>query len=143
MPTFTFVFFFLRTFFTILINFIFYNFRCLTVVNGQLEVAYDLGGAPFSLRHPARIDDGLLHTVLLKRSAQETYLTVDNSTTHGTAPGLASSLNANGNIYLGAIVNQNLHTFFVQLIQFNFYLLILEKESMEFRVWYKLLFLFF
>uniref|UniRef100_A0ABL0EJV2 Basement membrane-specific heparan sulfate proteoglycan core protein n=1 Tax=Rhodnius prolixus TaxID=13249 RepID=A0ABL0EJV2_RHOPR len=86
------------------------DFFAIAIVNGQLEVAYDLGGAPFSLRHPARIDDGLLHTVLLKRSAQETYLTVDNSTTHGTAPGLASSLNANGNIYLGGLPKMDFMT---------------------------------
>ncbi|KAK9500538.1 hypothetical protein O3M35_001785 [Rhynocoris fuscipes] len=86
------------------------DFFAIAIVNGQVEVAYDLGGSPYVLRHPLHVDNNQVHSIQVKRSGQDTTLTVDNSTRHGSSLGLPSSLNANGNIYLGGLPKMDFMT---------------------------------
>lgn len=77
-----------------------------------MEYSYDLGQGPAIIRNErVRVDDGNRHTVILKRLGKHGIMDVDHgSSDEGDSEGLTSTLNAEGNIYLGGTPNIALMT---------------------------------
>lgn len=80
-----------------ILNFVF------SVVGGYLEFSYNLGSGEALIRNEqVRVDDGLRHSVVLKRQELEGSLEIDHDYTEfGQAGGLTHTMNCDGNIYLG------------------------------------------
>lgn len=72
-------------------------------MNGYLEFGYDLGSGPAIIHNgKIRINDGKRHNVILKRKRKEGSIEIDNEYyEQGEAEGFASTMNCQGNIYLG------------------------------------------
>jgi hypothetical protein len=88
------------------------DFISLGVVDGYLEFSYDLGSGPFTIRNThIRVDDGHSHSAILKRKGRTGSIEIDQIySTSNESPGLTSTLNAAGNIYLGGAPNIELMT---------------------------------
>lgn len=81
-------------------------------MDGYLEFSYDLGSGPFTIRNThIRVDDGHSHSAILKRKGRTGSIEIDQIySTSNESPGLTSTLNAAGNIYLGGAPNIELMT---------------------------------
>lgn len=80
------------------------------VVNGYLELSYELGSDPAIIQvTQQRVDDGKKHKATVKRQAKDGTLQLDNDpnipTAFGASPGLLTQLNTKGNIYIGLSFN--------------------------------------
>ncbi|XP_057651724.1 basement membrane-specific heparan sulfate proteoglycan core protein-like isoform X29 [Diorhabda carinulata] len=83
------------------------NYIALSIANGFLEYSFDLGDGPaIVINNKRRVDDGNRHSVILKRDGKRGSIEIDNSwTQEGDAPGTSTSLNVEGNIYIGGTPN--------------------------------------
>lgn len=74
-----------------------------SVINGKLEWSYELGSGPAHIQlGGVSVNDGLPHTVFLRRRAEEGSIELDGQySAQGHSNGTLMQLNANGNIYLG------------------------------------------
>ncbi|XP_049843588.1 basement membrane-specific heparan sulfate proteoglycan core protein isoform X30 [Schistocerca gregaria] len=87
------------------------DYLALAVVNGSLELSYELGSGPARIRYPLRVDDGRTHTAVAERQATQGSLSVDNGTPeYGESGGLRAMLNTDGSIYVGGLPNPSLMT---------------------------------
>lgn len=77
-----------------------------------MEFSYDLGSGPAIVRnYHSRVDDGQRHSVILKRKGRKGSIEVDNTyVVRHESPGVTTSLNTIGNIYLGGTPNIELMT---------------------------------
>lgn len=73
------------------------------VEGGYLEFSYDLGSGPVKIRNEEiRVNDGQRHSIILKRKELVGSIEIDHDyIKEDTAPGITSTMNCNGNIYLG------------------------------------------
>ncbi|XP_050308675.1 basement membrane-specific heparan sulfate proteoglycan core protein isoform X33 [Anthonomus grandis grandis] len=83
------------------------DYISLALKNGYLEFSYDLGSGPAIITNTQiRVDDGERHSVILKRQGRQGSIDIDHSYTQdGESDGDATSMNTNGNIYLGGLPN--------------------------------------
>nr|QYB17310.1 heparan sulfate proteoglycan [Laodelphax striatellus] len=80
------------------------DFLSLAVVNGHLEMSWELGDGPGLIRSPKRVDDGMKHTVQMMRTGQTGSFSVDNTMkVQADSPGTMTRLNTNGNIFIGGL----------------------------------------
>ncbi|XP_072390117.1 basement membrane-specific heparan sulfate proteoglycan core protein isoform X26 [Diabrotica undecimpunctata] len=84
-----------------------HDYISLAIKNGYLEYSFDLGkGAVVIKNKKRRIDDGDRHSVILKRDGKRGSIEIDNTwVEEGEAEGSSTSLNAEGNIYIGGTPN--------------------------------------
>ncbi|XP_028137681.2 basement membrane-specific heparan sulfate proteoglycan core protein isoform X7 [Diabrotica virgifera virgifera] len=84
-----------------------HDYIALAIKNGYLEYSFDLGNGAVNIRNKKRrIDDGDRHSVILKRDGKRGSIEVDNTwVEEGEAEGSSTSLNAEGNIYIGGTPN--------------------------------------
>jgi len=80
------------------------DYLSLSVVNGQLQLSYELGSKPAVITTQQRVDDGERHAAVIKRQGKDGSLELDRrSLEFGESQGLLTQLNANGNIYVGGL----------------------------------------
>lgn len=84
-------------------NFVYTFLFLITVVDGYLEMSYELGSGSVHLRSDKKVDDGRKHRAVLTRNAKEGRLEVDNDgeIKYIESSGHLTSLNTVGNIYIG------------------------------------------
>lgn len=80
-------------------------FFFVAVQAGKLVFGYNLGGDEKAvIESLVPVNDGLRHKVILKRTGQKGSMEVDDEHEQtGSTNGLATTLNADGDIYLGKI----------------------------------------
>lgn len=80
-----------------------------TVVNGYLELSFELGSGPAEIRASTKkVNDGARHTAVIKRQASDGSLELDKDITEfGESPGGLTQLNTKGSIYLGMEKNKS------------------------------------
>ncbi|XP_048518731.1 basement membrane-specific heparan sulfate proteoglycan core protein-like [Dendroctonus ponderosae] len=83
------------------------DYVSLALSNGFLEFSYDLGSGPAIIRNTqVKVDDGQKHSVILKRQARDGSVDIDYEfSAEGHSEGRVTSLNCNGNIFLGGAPN--------------------------------------
>ncbi|XP_060518138.1 basement membrane-specific heparan sulfate proteoglycan core protein isoform X3 [Cylas formicarius] len=83
------------------------DYIALAVSNGYLEFSYDLGMGPAIIRNTGvRVDDGERHSVILKREGRVGSIDVDHMyVEEGQSEGITTTMNCNGNIFLGGAPN--------------------------------------
>uniref|UniRef100_A0AAR5PFS0 Basement membrane-specific heparan sulfate proteoglycan core protein n=1 Tax=Dendroctonus ponderosae TaxID=77166 RepID=A0AAR5PFS0_DENPD len=83
------------------------DYVSLALSNGFLEFSYDLGSGPAIIRNTqVKVDDGQKHSVILKRQARDGSVDIDYEfSEEGHSEGRVTSLNCNGNIFLGGAPN--------------------------------------
>ncbi|XP_034241184.1 basement membrane-specific heparan sulfate proteoglycan core protein-like isoform X2 [Thrips palmi] len=88
------------------------DYLSLSIINGKLEWSYELGSGPAHIQlGGVSVNDGLPHTVVLRRRAEEGSIELDGqSSAQGHSNGTLIQLNANGNIYIGGVPNPGLMT---------------------------------
>ena len=77
-----------------------------SVVDGYLEMSYELGSGSVHIRSDKKVTDGKRHRAVLTRNAKEGRLEVDNNgeIKYVESSGHLTSLNTAGNIYIGKIL---------------------------------------
>uniref|UniRef100_A0A1B6EDX6 Basement membrane-specific heparan sulfate proteoglycan core protein n=1 Tax=Clastoptera arizonana TaxID=38151 RepID=A0A1B6EDX6_9HEMI len=89
------------------------DYLSLAVVDGYLELSYELGSNPANIIiSEQRVDDGRKHNVTVKRKARDGTLEMDSNIpiAFGESPGTLIQLNTKGNIYIGGLPNIELMT---------------------------------
>ncbi|XP_052124491.1 basement membrane-specific heparan sulfate proteoglycan core protein isoform X6 [Frankliniella occidentalis] len=88
------------------------DYLSLSIINGKLEWSYELGSGPAHIRlDSVNVNDGLPHTVVLRRRAEEGSIELDGQySARGHSNGNLTQLNTNGNIYIGGVPNADLMT---------------------------------
>ncbi|XP_066260113.1 basement membrane-specific heparan sulfate proteoglycan core protein isoform X1 [Euwallacea similis] len=83
------------------------DYISLALSNGYLEFSYDLGSGPAILNNTqVKVDDGERHSIILKREGRSGSIDVDHTyLEEGKSEGRSTTLDCNGNIYLGGTPN--------------------------------------
>lgn len=80
------------------------DFFAIALIDGFVEFSFELGSGPARIRSDVRVNDGLKHTVVVKRKGKEGSLEVDGiHQTYGMSSGTLQALNAVGDIYIGGL----------------------------------------
>jgi hypothetical protein len=80
------------------------DFLAVSLVDGHIELSYELGSGLAILRSPKRYNDGEWHKIQVIRSGKTGMLIIDDATKHETqSPGKLSMLNVGQDIYLGGL----------------------------------------
>nr|QBP17600.1 heparan sulfate proteoglycan [Recilia dorsalis] len=80
------------------------DYLSVAVVDGHLQLSYELGSKPAVIRSSQRVDDGQRHAVVIKRQGKDGSLELDReSLEFGESGGLLTQLNTVGNIYIGGL----------------------------------------
>ena len=83
-------------------------FSNLTLFRLMFCCSYQLGSGASNITSPVRINDGKPHKILVKRLGKVGQLQVDDLTlVFGRSAGTMSTLNTEGNIYLGMLLSDN------------------------------------
>ncbi|XP_054273123.1 basement membrane-specific heparan sulfate proteoglycan core protein-like isoform X4 [Macrosteles quadrilineatus] len=82
------------------------DYLSVAMVDGYLQLSYELGSRPAVIRSTQRVDDGERHSVVIKRQGKDGLLVLDReSQVFGESGGLLTQLNTAGNIYVGGLPN--------------------------------------
>lgn len=92
------------------------DFLALGVVQGYLELSFELGSGSARIRSDRRVSSGRKHRAVLSRQEREGSLELDDDTTvkFGESGGHRTSLNTYGNIYIGKYLPSNFFPFIFQ-----------------------------
>ncbi|KAL1116703.1 hypothetical protein AAG570_005175 [Ranatra chinensis] len=87
------------------------DYFAIAIVDGEVEVSYELGSGPGHVRVPHRIDDGKRHHLKVTREGSDATVTIDSTHQESAhSSGVLTQLNAKGNIYIGGTPNNDIMT---------------------------------
>ena len=82
------------------------DFLALALIDGHVELSFELGSGPAIIRSSRRINDGLGHKIDIQRRAKLGVMLIDDNPLmrhEGHSPGRLSALNTAPDIFLGAL----------------------------------------
>lgn len=81
-----------------------FDYLAIALVDGHVELSYELGSGVAIVRSSQRVNDGLEHKIRVFRSAKFARLTIDELHKYeGNSPGKLTMLNSDPDIYLGSL----------------------------------------
>lgn len=83
-----------------------FDYLAIALVDGHVELSYELGSGVAIVRSLQRVNDGLEHKIRVLRNATFARLTIDDIHKYeGNSPGKLTMLNSEPDIYLGGLPN--------------------------------------
>lgn len=83
-----------------------FDYLAIALVDGHVELSYELGSGVAIVRSLQRVNDGLEHKIRVSRNAKFARLTIDDIHKYeGNSPGKLTMLNSEPDIYLGGLPN--------------------------------------
>ncbi|XP_076325413.1 terribly reduced optic lobes isoform X10 [Tachypleus tridentatus] len=87
------------------------DYLVIGIVDGFLELSYELGSGPAEIRSLEKIDDGIKHSVRIERMAKNGSIQIDGGQRYfGSSQGVLQMLNSEGDIYIGGVPDFKLMT---------------------------------
>ncbi|KFM78257.1 Basement membrane-specific heparan sulfate proteoglycan core protein, partial [Stegodyphus mimosarum] len=87
------------------------DYLAAAVVDGYFEFSFELGGGPAQIKSPVKVNDGKIHSVILKRTGRHGSFILDGlHQQFGQSQGILQMLNTDGDIYIGGVPNHLLMT---------------------------------
>ncbi|XP_054159296.1 basement membrane-specific heparan sulfate proteoglycan core protein-like isoform X2 [Oppia nitens] len=85
------------------------DFMAVALIDGKVEFSFELGSGLAKIRSSIKVNDGLGHTVDVKRKGKEGSLTIDGMhESYGESEGDLQMLNTSGDIYVGGLPDYTL-----------------------------------
>jgi len=83
-----------------------FDYLAIALIDGHVELSYELGSGPAIIRSSQRVNDGLEHQLSVLRSGKFARLIIDERAKYeGSSPGKLSMLNSPADFYLGGLPN--------------------------------------
>jgi len=80
------------------------DYLAVVLVNGHLEMSWELGGGPSQIRSKDKVDDGRWHRAILTRKGVNGKMILDDRAPQmGSSQGTMAVLNAKGSLYVGGL----------------------------------------
>ncbi|GFS51261.1 basement membrane-specific heparan sulfate proteoglycan core protein [Trichonephila inaurata madagascariensis] len=87
------------------------DYLAAAIIDGFLEFSYELGSGPAQIKSPVKVNDGKVHSIVLKRTGRHGSLELDGiHQEFGESKGILQMLNTDGDIYIGGVPNHQLMT---------------------------------
>ncbi|XP_037075728.1 basement membrane-specific heparan sulfate proteoglycan core protein-like isoform X4 [Pollicipes pollicipes] len=87
------------------------DYIAIAIRGGRPELSFELGSGPLRITLPQRVDDGLVHSLVARRTGRDGELELDGVRAESDAsPGYLTMMNTNGNIYIGGLPDFDLMT---------------------------------
>ncbi|GFR30669.1 pikachurin, partial [Trichonephila clavata] len=87
------------------------DYLAAAIIDGFLEFSYELSSGPAQIKSPVKVNDGKVHSIVLKRTGRHGSLELDGiHQEFGESKGILQMLNTDGDIYIGGVPNHQLMT---------------------------------